>query len=118
MAFCPKCKAEYVEGVKVCADCGVELVDELPPEPDESNEDLAGVYAAADVLEANLVADTLRAEGFDVTVISHQDSMFPTKGAMSGFDVAVLASEAEKARQVLRKAMEEGVFGGKGVLVE
>ncbi|BCN30687.1 hypothetical protein [Anaeromicropila herbilytica] len=29
MPWCPNCKAEYVNGVKVCADCGHELVDSL-----------------------------------------------------------------------------------------
>lgn len=29
MSWCPKCKMEYREGIKVCADCGTELVDEL-----------------------------------------------------------------------------------------
>lgn len=28
MPWCPKCKSEYREGFKVCADCGSELVDE------------------------------------------------------------------------------------------
>lgn len=32
MAWCPKCKCEYVEGVKTCADCGVDLVDKLEEE--------------------------------------------------------------------------------------
>ncbi len=30
MAWCPKCRNEYREGIKVCADCGCELVDEEP----------------------------------------------------------------------------------------
>lgn len=29
MPFCPKCKYEYKEGIKICADCNVELVDSL-----------------------------------------------------------------------------------------
>ena len=29
MAWCPKCENEYVEGIKVCADCGTELVENL-----------------------------------------------------------------------------------------
>lgn len=36
MAWCPKCKNEYVEGITVCPDCDTELVDELPEEVDES----------------------------------------------------------------------------------
>ena len=29
MPWCPKCRNEYVEGIKVCADCGVDLVEML-----------------------------------------------------------------------------------------
>ncbi len=29
MPWCPKCKNEYYEGIKVCADCGCELADSL-----------------------------------------------------------------------------------------
>lgn len=30
---CPECKAEYLEGVRVCPDCRIPLVQELPPQP-------------------------------------------------------------------------------------
>lgn len=33
--FCPNCRTEYKEGVTVCADCGADLVPELPPESTE-----------------------------------------------------------------------------------
>lgn len=32
MPWCPVCKNEYVEGIKVCADCNVELTDSLKEE--------------------------------------------------------------------------------------
>lgn len=32
MPWCPKCKSEYREGIKECADCKLPLMDELPPE--------------------------------------------------------------------------------------
>lgn len=37
MPWCPNCKEEYVDGMKVCNDCGADLVDELPAESEYMN---------------------------------------------------------------------------------
>jgi len=39
MPWCPKCRNEYYKGFTVCADCGCELVDELPTEEEQSMEE-------------------------------------------------------------------------------
>lgn len=39
MAWCLKCKSEYREGYTVCADCGCELVEELPAQAEPSAEE-------------------------------------------------------------------------------
>ena len=36
MPWCPKCKNEYVEGILICPDCEIDLVDELPEDTDEN----------------------------------------------------------------------------------
>ncbi len=33
MPFCPSCRLEYVAGTDRCDDCGLGLVEKLPPEP-------------------------------------------------------------------------------------
>ncbi|MBO4695718.1 MAG: zinc ribbon domain-containing protein [Lachnospiraceae bacterium] len=37
--FCPKCRTEYYPGITVCADCGTELVEELPSEEEMLKEE-------------------------------------------------------------------------------
>ncbi len=34
MPYCPKCRSEYRPGVARCGECGVPLVESLPPEPE------------------------------------------------------------------------------------
>lgn len=35
--YCPKCRAEYREGFTRCSDCGLDLVEVLPPPSSESS---------------------------------------------------------------------------------
>ena len=48
--YCPKCKSEYLEGVYVCPDCNISLVDELSAEEKPSPEylDLVTVFETGD----------------------------------------------------------------------
>ena len=48
MGFCPKCGYEYKPGFTMCSDCGVELVDELPVENNETSEITADFFMTED----------------------------------------------------------------------
>jgi len=61
--FCPKCSAEYREGFFICADCNVDLVDELPEEPRPAFvefKEVLGTYNPADVA---FIKSLLESEG-------------------------------------------------------
>lgn len=63
MPWCPKCRNEYYEGVKVCADCGTELVDSL--EELEKAEREEKEAALREQMEAyrEMLAEETRADG-------------------------------------------------------
>jgi hypothetical protein len=46
--FCPKCEAEYREGIYECADCGVALVEDLPARDVHPDLELIAVFETAD----------------------------------------------------------------------
>ena len=64
--WCPKCGSEYREGIKKCADCGVDLVEELPDDfSDEfameeeflqKNPGISHVASMEDILEQSMNA--------------------------------------------------------------
>jgi len=41
--YCPECRCEYEDGIKVCADCKIDLVEGLPPEEIKEDEQIKWV---------------------------------------------------------------------------
>lgn len=71
--FCPICKAEYRDGFFTCADCHVDLVADLPPEPEPEFvefEEILSTYNPADIavikslLEAEAITYFFKGEHF------------------------------------------------------
>ncbi len=79
MPWCPKCKYEYRDGIKVCADCGCELVDEEPVDtmdteaPSENLEEEMEQFYEDDSQEENIPGESeAEDEGVSVYFDSHE----------------------------------------------
>lgn len=76
--ICPKCKAEYVQGITVCADCDVPLVDKLPErdtgediqETGQNEVGFAEIFVTFDATEIALVKSILDGAGIDYYIKS------------------------------------------------
>ncbi|MEE3467291.1 MAG: hypothetical protein VZQ83_02515 [Eubacterium sp.] len=75
MGWCPNCKNEYREGVTVCPDCEVELVDELPEETEESFAEPQPVVLmeAQDQEIGTKIVRFLRLNGIQSAVLTEDD---------------------------------------------
>ena len=113
MPYCPKCRAEYVKGVKECRDCGVPLVDVLPPpEIHEDREKLVPVYGPDTEVEAGILINLLQQEGIEAELYPSWDKqsamwwkLFSDAGGNSGA-VVVLEHEAERAKGIIKVFLE------------
>lgn len=99
MPVCPNCKYEYVEGIKVCADCNVELVDpsELEQPVVLNEKDWVVVYSTDKEYKAEMFKDNLESAGIDVNILSQQDHNFPTPGNLSIIKILVKKEDADSA---------------------
>ena len=114
MPFCPKCRYEYVEGVKVCPDCDAELVDKLEEieedKPKETSGELVTVAEFAFPIEAQMAKLKLESEGIPCfianEILSRLDGpifeYYPVK-------VQVVEEYAERAAKILRSEHKDKV---------
>jgi len=124
MPFCPKCRDEFQDWVKTCPDCRVALVAELPLEPDptprgarpwrpfksaKSKDEPVLLASAPNEPEARMWAGILEDKGIPSMVRSHASEMFrgvypsafPIQPSTLQFDVYVMESDLERAREIL-----------------
>jgi hypothetical protein len=109
MPYCPECRDEFQDKVKVCPDCQVELVEKLSSESQQNkkaaliciarapNEMIATMWKG--ILEENGINSMLKSVSF-MESAQYAHNLFP-------FDIYVLDSEAEKAKEILTPFLEE-----------
>jgi len=102
--YCPNCKAEYKPGFYECADCGVPLVYDLPPErpltPEEERAaslvEVFSTYSQADVL---LIKAFLNGEGI---IYNFQGELFSGSGVfITPATLYVAKADLDRVREML-----------------
>ena len=95
MAWCPKCKTEYRDGIEKCADCGSVLVSSLNEEEriDESCAILSG-----DKKHVHFILDHLRQEGISSAfAVKAKNNEEQTETNGSRYDLFVAVSQRDEA---------------------
>ncbi|NOZ84774.1 MAG: hypothetical protein GXP49_00650 [Deltaproteobacteria bacterium] len=114
MPYCPKCGAEYREGIKVCADCNVELVDTMPDfEVDKRN--FIEFYTCFDALELGRISEILSEKGIKTLIRDLRSSAFPTDiGETAEKRLSVPEEDLEEAVKLVKTAIVDGEISPDG----
>jgi hypothetical protein len=113
MPFCPKCKYEYREGIKMCPDCDLPLkahLHEEEPEPEYNDEALMTLVRVYDRLEADIMKGVLESAGIPCYIQS--DVSVATRAAVvlrnRGYTIIVQESRYQDAMSALQSAVQDG----------
>ncbi len=110
--FCPNCRAEYREGYTVCADCGVALIPELPPEPSkrppepETQSALVTVYESYSLPNIAIAKSILEGAGIDFI---SRDELAEAYFVVGPVTIQAASGDAERARELLAELDEAGL---------
>jgi len=110
MPYCPECLDEFQKWVKVCPDCGVALVEELPEEPEiePNDEPLVHIATAPNPMIGAMWKGILENEGiFSLVGSGNLRASQYIFAFDSGSKIYVLASHEEEAREILAPFVEK-----------
>ena len=101
--ICPKCKAEYRDGFYKCADCGIDLVAELPLEaaPEAIFKDPVEVFSTYQQSEIAFVKSILESEGIPYFFQGDSSLLISAAGAYARLFVD--AKDADRIRELLHE---------------
>jgi len=109
--FCPKCKAEYREGFYKCADCEIDLVYELPPEPEQYTEyeyiNLVNIKTYTDRHEAEFAKGLLLANGIYAVVPGDEGRVYRHQLAFGVYELLVKEEDVQEAKNILSETIRK-----------
>jgi hypothetical protein len=103
--FCPKCRAEYKEGVKKCGECEVALVAVLPEKPKRAKQEDKDIEFISVVRSFNpqdiaIIESILADSGIEYYIQGKEGMVvYPLVDPAS---VMVVKEQAEEARDLLK----------------
>ncbi len=98
--FCPKCKTEYREGFSVCADCNIDLVRELPPEPKPEYIEYEQIMVTYNPADVAVIKSILDAE--DIIYYFHGENFMHVRPLVEPARLMVDKEDAEDAKELLK----------------
>ncbi len=101
MPYCPKCRGEFREEIKICGECGVSLVEFL--KEDDSTVDIEELEVVCSVVEeenAYIIRGFLENEGIPCQLENLTFHAAPG-GALSKVRLWTKKEDAEKARRMI-----------------
>ena len=99
--FCPQCKAEYRSGFTRCADCDVELVDQLATAP-PSPEPYESVWTGEDREGCVFACRTLKTVDIPFTVNQRRNQLWD-RGVEEHYEIVVPSQFSSQAKAELAK---------------
>jgi len=103
--YCPTCGAEYLEGIRFCADCQVALVIEQPQlsgeRTTENSEQTVRVWRGFDPFQAQWMRQVLNQSGIDC-LADRDPGMLPT-GEFGEIGLWVRNRDEKRARELLQE---------------
>lgn len=118
MPWCPKCKNEYVEGVTVCADCGVELVEALGEKTD--NPLIFGEQEQMERLKDFLIYSGIRSAMTDYDTKDGVYELFVSdeERLRAAAAVSVFLKQEKEPEEATKREVSKGVYQNSARLAE
>ena len=92
--FCPQCKSEYREGIVICPDCDVPLVNERQRESEPDFVEYQEIFSTNNEADIAMIKSLFDSEGI-VYYFLGEHFAFPIR-------LMVNQGQAEKARELLK----------------
>lgn len=98
--FCPNCKAEYLPGVTVCAECGIPLVESLPPDTEHEKAKFVEVVSTFNAGDIALIKSIL--DDGEIDYLIEGENFNSTTPLLQPVSILVPEEKLEAAKDILK----------------